>query len=319
MSAPAVIAITGGVGGAKLCLGLAGDMEQGSLCCVVNTGDDFTYLDLNISPDIDTLLYTLSNRADPERGWGRATETWSFMRAIAEIGGPTWFQLGDGDLALHVERTRRLRMGQKLTSVTAEFTKRYGIASAILPITDDSISTQVVTDEVTLAFQEYFVRDQAKPRVRAIRFDGATRASPSAEVVSAFRSSALKAIVICPSNPFLSIDPILAIPGVRKLLSGSTVPIVAVSPLVGGKAVKGPTAKIMAELNIPTTPRAISDHYRGLIDGLVVDVTDRLGAADVDVPTLVTGTMMTTLEDKKRVARATLAFAASLEPRRARK
>jgi LPPG:FO 2-phospho-L-lactate transferase len=306
-----VLALTGGVGGAKLALGLARLLEA-RLACVVNTGDDFVHLGLHVSPDVDTLLYTLGDRNDVERGWGRRDETWRFMTALAELGGPAWFQLGDADLALHVERTRRLRAGETLTRIAADFAAAFGIRAHVLPMSDAPVATRVHTDEGSLGFQEYFVGRRAAPRVLRIEFDGADRAPPTPQVLAALAAPALRAIVLCPSNPYLSVDPLLALRGLRAALAARRVPCVAVCPLVGGHAVKGPTAKIMAELGVETTPAAIAAHYAGLIDGLVIDAVDAEWHGRCGVPTLSTRTLMRTLDDRVTLARETLEFAASL-------
>lgn len=303
-----VVALCGGVGGAKLAFGLERALGEG-LTLIVNTGDDFEHLGLAISPDIDTVLYTLGGRADKERGWGRAGESWSFMASLAELGGETWFNLGDRDLALHIWRTQQLRAGRTLTDVVAEVARRFDIRSNILPMSDDPIRTVVETPEGALPFQRYFVEGRCAPRLLGVRFDGLDGAIVSAPARAALTTSDLKAIVICPSNPFLSVDPILATPGLRALIEASAAPVVAVSPLIGGAAVKGPTAKIMAEFSVPTTARAIADHYRGLIDGLVIDVADEGQRGDLGVAARVTRTLMAGDEDRERLAREVLAFA----------
>lgn len=314
MSGIEVLVLTGGIGGAKLALGLARLLPAGALACLVNTGDDFEHLGLHISPDLDTTLYTLAGLANAELGWGRRDETWSFMRVLAELGGETWFRLGDGDLALHVERTRRLAAGETLSAVMDRVRRRLGVSTVLLPMCDGSVRTRVHTPNGSLAFQEYFVRQRALPEVRAIDFEGAAQALPTSGLEAALGSPELRAIVICPSNPWLSIDPILAVHGMEPLLRARRVPIVAVSPLVGGHAVKGPTAKIMRELGIEATPRAIAAHYGALLDGLVIDEADAGAAQPPALPTLVTRTLMTTLADRVELARTTLRFAATLAP-----
>lgn len=306
-----VVAICGGVGGAKLAFGLAETLGD-RLTVVVNTGDDFEHLGLFVSPDVDTVLYTLGGRADRERGWGRAEESWNFMSAIAEIGGETWFNLGDRDLALHVERTRRLRDGQPLSAVVDHFARCFGIAARIVPMTDARVETVVETAEGEMPFQRYFVGRRAEPALERVRFDGAADAQPSAAAAEAFAAPDLRAVVICPSNPYLSVDPILAVPGLRLLIERSEAPVVAVSPLIGGAAVKGPTAKIFRELSIPATARGVADHYGGLIDGLVIDEADAADRDTAGVPTLVTRTLMSSVEDRTRLAGETLAFADAL-------
>jgi LPPG:FO 2-phospho-L-lactate transferase len=303
-----VVALCGGIGGAKLALGLYRVLPPGKLTLIVNIGDDFEHLGLHISPDVDTVLYTLSGLSDPERGWGRAGETWQFMHAIAELGGETWFQLGDRDLAMHVMRTRWLAHGS-LSGFVQDAAARLGIACRVLPATDSPVRTTVVTDEGDLAFQRYFVERRCEPAVRAVRFDGAASAAPSPEVSVALASSGLRAIVVCPSNPYLSIDPIIAVPGIRAAIAAAPVPVVCVSPIIGGAAVKGPTAKIMSELGTPVTNAAIAAHYHGLIDGLVIDHADAAAARDSLLPHCVTATLMRTLDDRERLAREVLAFA----------
>ncbi|MCH8926615.1 MAG: 2-phospho-L-lactate transferase [Proteobacteria bacterium] len=311
-----VLALCGGIGGAKLALGLYRHLAPGALSVAVNTGDDFEHLGLHISPDIDTVLYTLSGTDNPDTGWGRADETWTFMAALEALGGETWFRLGDGDLALHVERTRRLGAGESLSEVCAAFARRFGLDARILPMTDDPLRTVVHTPDGPLPFQHYFVRERCEPRVTGVTFAGAEAARPNPEILRALADPALAAVVICPSNPYLSIDPILAVPGMRIALGACPAPVVAVSPVVGGRAVKGPTAKIMAELGVPVTNAAIAAHYEGLIDGLVLDRADQAEAAELAVPALVTETVMTSLEDRIALAAAALGFAAELDGRR---
>jgi LPPG:FO 2-phospho-L-lactate transferase len=312
-----VIALCGGIGGAKLARGLY-ELIGPDLTVIVNTGDDFEHLGLTISPDVDTVLYTLADLNDRERGWGRADETWNFMSALAEVGGETWFQLGDRDLALHVERTRRLREGHSLTRVVTDVARRFGISAKILPMSDDAVRTIVMTDDGPLPFQKYFVGLGCAPVVRAIAFEGANGARVSPDVAAAFERRDLAAIVICPSNPYLSVDPILAVPGMRELLQRAGAPTIAVSPIIGGAAIKGPTTKIMAELKIEATNASIARHYAGIIDGLTVDRVDAADAASPPVATLTTATLMTSLEDRVNLARDVLDFArrltASSEP-----
>jgi len=301
------VALSGGVGGAKLSLGLA-HLLGARLSVVVNTGDDFRHLGLHISPDVDTALYTLAGLVNEETGWGRRGETWTFMAALAALGGPTWFRLGDGDLATHVDRTARLAAGATLTEVTAHLARRFSIAAAVLPMSDEPVRTVVETDAGSLAFQEYFVREACRPAVRAVRFDGAGLARPTPQVVAALSAPTLAGIVVCPSNPWLSVDPILAVPGMREALGASGVPVVAVSPIIAGRAVKGPAAKIMAELGIAPDSAAIARHYAGLIDGLVIDGEDAALTGAIAVPTLVTSTLMRSLDDKIALARRCLEF-----------
>lgn len=314
-----VVALCGGVGGAKLAFGLARILGD-RLTVVVNTGDDFEHLGLHVSPDLDTVLYTLSGLANRELGWGRGDESWNFMSVLRDLGAETWFQLGDRDLALHVERTRQLRAGVPLTQIIGAFANSFGIRAEILPMSDDAVRTTVVTPEGALPFQRYFVERRCAPMVRQINFEGAGKAQPTAQVLAALGDPDLQAIILCPSNPFLSIDPILAVPGLRGGLEAVRAPVVAVSPIIGGKAVKGPTDKIMAELGVAATNRAIAEHYRGLLSGLVIDATDAAERDLVGGPTHVTKTLMKSDEDREELARETLGFAARLaamaEPKR---
>ena len=312
MNSGTVVALSGGIGGAKLSLGLLGILPQDSLSVIVNTGDDFEHLGLRISPDIDTTLYTLADMVNPETGWGKRDESWRYMEALAQQGGETWFRLGDRDLELHAERTRRLRDGESLSAITDDFARRFGIAARILPMSNEPVSTRVVTDQGELGFQDYFVRHQCQPMVRVLRFSGAAAARPSPGVAAALSAPDLSAIVICPSNPWLSIDPLRAVSGMHELLRASGAPVIAVSPLIGGKAVKGPTAKIMTELGLPVTPAAVVRHYAGWIDGFVLDTRDKHYAAEIGIPTLLTDTLMQTLADRRRLAGETLEFAAVL-------
>jgi LPPG:FO 2-phospho-L-lactate transferase len=307
-----VVAICGGIGGAKLALGLSRILPAGDLTVVVNTGDDFEHLGLHISPDLDTVLYTLSGLADRERGWGRGDETWNFMAALGELGGETWFNLGDRDLALHVARTEWLRGGGSLSDFAQTIADALGIAARIVPMSDDPVRTMVDTNEGELAFQRYFVGRRCEPAVTAIRFAGAETARPASSFLAALADSDLAAVLVCPSNPWLSIDPILAVPGVRSAVETARAPVVAVSPLIGGKAVKGPTAKIMGELGIPATSASIAAHYAGLMDGLVVDSGDAAEAGSLPIPVRDVPTLMQSLADRERLARDVLAFAADL-------
>jgi LPPG:FO 2-phospho-L-lactate transferase len=307
-----VLALSGGIGGARLALGLHQILPQGHLTVVCNTGDDFEHLGLQISPDLDTVLYTLSGLANRELGWGRADETWSFMRVLEQLGGETWFQLGDGDLALHVERTRRLAAGESLSAITADFAARLGLATVIAPMSDRPVRTVVHTASGRLAFQHYFVRERCQPVVTGFEFAGARGAAPSPAFWQALYSEGLEAVVICPSNPFISIDPVLAVPGLRRALRASAVPVIAVSPVVAGAAVKGPTAKMMRELGVEVSATSVAERYRDIIDGFVLDESDAPLAAELDTPCLVTATLMHSDEVKRALASEVLAFARRL-------
>jgi len=307
-----VLVLSGGVGGAKLVLGLSAVLGAGELAVAVNTADDFEHLGLHISPDLDTVLYTLAGLSDPVRGWGRAGESWNFMSALASLGAETWFALGDRDLAVHVERTRRLRYGESLTSIVADMASRLNVTVKIMPITNDPVRTVVHTRDGPLPFQDYFVRHRCAPVVMAVSFAGAAAARPSPAFTDAIADPSLGAVVIAPSNPWLSIDPILAVPSVRHALEHVRVPVIAVSPIIHGQAVKGPTAKIMRELGMDPTSRAIAHHYNGLIDGLVIDESDAADADRIGVPVALTRTLMNSLEDRRQLARAVLTFAKTL-------
>lgn len=310
-----VLALCGGVGGAKLALGLDATLAAGRLTVVVNTGDDFEHLGLYISPDLDTVLYTLAGVSDVERGWGRAGESWNFMSALGELGGDAWFALGDRDLALHVERTRRLRAGEALSSIMADMARRLKVKAEIVPMTDDPVHTMVHTGAGALPFQEYFVRRRCEPSVSAVSFAGAEEARPNTAMLRACGAPDLAAIVVCPSNPYLSVDPILALPGIRAAIRRAAVPVIAVSPLIAGQAVKGPTAKIMAELGFTAENGAIADHYRGLIDALVIDAADAADADQIDIEVEVARTLMRSSDDRQRLARIVLAVAGRLAGR----
>lgn len=309
-----VVAICGGVGGAKLALGLQHILAE-RLTVVVNVADDFEHMGLRISPDIDTVIYTLSGLSDEVRGWGRAGETWNFMEAAGQLGCESWFALGDRDLAFHVERTRRLAAGESLTEVIASFAKTLGIAPRLLPVTDDRIRTMVDTEIGILEFQRYFVEHRCAPALRGISFAGAGSARLNPLVKAALSSPQLGAIVICPSNPYLSVDPILAVPGLHEAMKRSGAPVVAVSPIIGGRAIKGPTAKIMNELKIEATSASIAKHYVGLIDGLLIDSGDAAEVPGIATPVHATPTLMTDLPSRIALAREALAFAARLSTR----
>jgi LPPG:FO 2-phospho-L-lactate transferase len=307
-----VLALSGGVGGAKLALGLSRVLPAGALTVVANTGDDFEHLGLHIAPDLDTVTYALAGVDNLQTGWGRRDETWSFMETLAEVGGETWFRLGDRDLALHVERTRRLRDGETLSAITADVARSFGIASRILPMSDDRVRTQVQTRDGLLDFQRYFVERQCAPEVTGFAFDGAGRAAPHPVVLAALRNTRLRAVVICPSNPYISIDPILALPGLRAALKAAAAPVIAVSPIIAGRAVKGPTAKMMTELGLSVDAGTVAAHYADILDGYVIDTADAGLADRLDVPVAVTPTLMQSLADRESLARAILDFAGAL-------
>lgn len=307
-----VIAFSGGVGGAKLADGLARILPSQELTIVTNVGDDFEHLGLAICPDTDTVMYTLAGLADPERGWGRRDETWQVMDALAALGGETWFRLGDRDLALHLERTRRLAAGETLSEITAAICRRLGVAQRIVPATNAPLRTRVATDEGDLALQDYLVRRRCAPRVTGFRYQGAETASPAPRLLEALAAPDLRAIVFCPSNPFISLDPILAVPGLRAALEKRAAPLIAVSPIVGGRAIKGPLAKMLHELGIAPGPLAIAAHYRDLLDGLILDRADDRDRAAVEamgLAALSESTVMHDDADRIALAETTLALA----------
>jgi LPPG:FO 2-phospho-L-lactate transferase len=309
-----VVALAGGVGGAKLAWGLAQVLPPGRLTVVVNTGDDFEHLGLHISPDLDTVMYTLAGLASPETGWGLRGESWGMMDMLAHYAAPTWFRLGDRDLATHLLRSQWLREGFPLTWITRELCKLLGVRQALLPMTDAPVRTIVHTDEGALPFQHYFVARRWQPAVKSVQFEGVEAAQPSHDVVSSLREGDL--IVFCPSNPFVSLDPILALPALRRMVAASRAPKVAVSPIVGGEAIKGPAAKMMRELGMDASPVGVAGHYQDLLTGFVLDRQDEAHktaiAFDLGIRALTTSTIMSTDDDRVRLAREVLEFAAQL-------
>jgi LPPG:FO 2-phospho-L-lactate transferase len=309
-----VVALAGGVGGAKLAWGLAQLLSPGRLTVIVNTGDDFEHLGLHISPDLDTVMYTLAGLANPETGWGLRGESWGMMDMLAHYGAPTWFRLGDRDLATHLLRSQWLREGFPLTWVTRELCKLLGVRQTLLPMADAAVRTIVHTDEGALPFQHYFVARRWQPVVKSIQFEGVEAAPPTHDVVSSLREGDV--IVFCPSNPFVSLDPILALPALRRLVAASRAPKVAVSPIVGGQAIKGPAAKMMRELGMDASPVGVAGHYQDLLSGFVLDRQDEALkpaiAFDLGIPTLAADTIMSTDDGRARLAREVLEFAAQL-------
>lgn len=309
-----VITLSGGVGGAKLVLGLSHVLPEKDMMVVVNTGDDFTHFGLRICPDIDTLLYTLSGLSDPIKGWGRANETWSFMNSIKDLGGEDWFNLGDGDLALHVVRTERLKAGLSASAVTKEIATSLGIAIEILPMSNNLVKTIVHTAKGSLSFQHYFVREKCAPSVVGFDFVGIDKALPN-PILMANLTKNPSVIIIAPSNPFVSVDPILSLPGLRAALRKSGAPIVAVSPIVGGKALKGPAAKMMFELGKEVSVLEVARHYSGFVDGLIIDEVDAHLSSkitDLGLKVLITPAVMHDLETRIQLARKTLDFASKI-------
>jgi LPPG:FO 2-phospho-L-lactate transferase len=305
-----VVALAGGVGGAKLAVGLQAALPPGALTVVVNTGDDFEHWGLTICPDLDTVLYNLAGVNNPATGWGRDQESFRLLETMGKLGGEDWFRLGDQDLALHLRRNEWLQQGLRLSEVTDRLRRAFAIPSIILPMSDEPVRTLVHTDEGDLPFQHYFVRLRCEPIVMDLSFVGAESARVPDAVAKAIVNADL--IIFCPSNPYLSIDPILSVPGMRRLLQDAPAPKVAVSPIVGGAAVKGPAGKMMRELGQMVSPLTVVDHFEGLLDGFVLDDADGEVAGAANLPTLVTATMMTDLASKKQLAQETLTFGAQL-------
>lgn len=313
---PQILALTGGVGGAKLVLGLARCLSPEALLAVANTADDFRHYGLHVSPDLDSVMYALAGVRDLERGWGMADESWAFMAQLAALGEPGWFNLGDRDLATHVLRTHGLESGSSLSSVTRQLCERFGVRHQLLPMSDDLVETKVHTDQGILSFQEYFVRHQCQPRAESFEFAGAESAQPNATFLSALHNENLGAVVICPSNPFVSVDPILALPGVREALYRSPAPVIAVSPIIGGKALKGPAGKMFEEQGKLPSAVSVASHYGALLDGMIIDQVDaELGdeVAALGVRVWAEPTIMQTEDDSVELARRTLRVAQELK------
>jgi LPPG:FO 2-phospho-L-lactate transferase len=309
-----VVALCGGVGGAKLAHGLSMALAAAadSLSIIVNTGDDFQHLGLSISPDLDSVMYALAGLSDPVKGWGRRDETWRFMAALRDLGGESWFQLGDTDLAVHVERSWRLAQGATLTAVTAHLCKALGISARILPMSDDPVRTRVLTAQGWMDFQDYFVRHQCQPAVREFMFFGADSAHPQPDALAALTRPDLRAIVICPSNPFVSVEPILAVPGIRAAIQQARAPVLAVTPIIGGKAIKGPAAKMLTELGLDVSAAGVARRYVGLIDAFVVDNSDPAPEPLPGVTFVSAATLMSSVDDRLWLARAVLRAADTL-------
>jgi LPPG:FO 2-phospho-L-lactate transferase len=298
-----IVALAGGVGGAKLAHGLAQILKSEELTIIVNTGDDFEHYGLTICPDLDTVCYTLAGLANPETGWGRVNESWNVIGNASKLGGPSWFNLGDQDLGTHLERTRRLKAGDALRQITKDFCKAWGIEHTVLPMSDQPVRTIVDTTEGKLAFQEYFVHRRCEPRVKGFRFEGADRAEAVSGAYEAISSA--DALVICPSNPWVSIDPIL------KVIPIKNKPVYAVSPIIGGETVKGPAAKMYRELGIEPSAFAVANHYRDLVTGFVLDTVDAQLTESVrglNMRVLVTNTLMKGHEDRRQLASDVLNF-----------
>ena len=306
-----IVALAGGVGGAKLAHGLAQILHPEDLTVIVNTGDDFEHYGLYICPDLDTVCYTLAGLANPETGWGRVNETWNVIENAKRLGGPAWFNLGDQDLGTHLERTRRLKAGDSLSEITKDFCKAWGVEHTVLPMSDQPVRTMVDTNEGELAFQEYFVHRRCEPRVKGFRFEGVESAEPTPGTREAIQSA--DAVIICPSNPWVSIDPILKVLSLTPALSHWEMgkKVVAVSPIIGGQTVKGPAAKMYSELGIEPSAFAVANHYRGLLKGFVIDTIDEQlieSVKGLSMQTHVTYTVMKSHVDRKQLASEVLSF-----------
>jgi LPPG:FO 2-phospho-L-lactate transferase len=298
-----IVALAGGVGGAKLAHGLAQVLPPEDLTVIVNTGDDFEHYGLYICPDLDTVCYTLAGLANPETGWGRAAETWNVIENTSKLGGPDWFRLGDQDLGTHLERTRRLKEGQTLTQITRDFCKSWGVKHIVLPMSDQPVQTIVETEEGDLAFQEYFVHRRCEPRVAGFRFEGVAFAESAPGAREVIQSA--EAVILCPSNPWVSIDPILHV--IKKIEK----PVIAISPIIGGQAVKGPAAKMFRELGVEPSALAVANHYCDLATGFVLDTLDQQleeSIRSLNMRTLVTNTLMKSLDNRKQLASDVLDF-----------
>ena len=316
--APHYLALAGGVGGARFADGLAGVLPADRLTVAVNTADDFEHLGLRISPDLDTVTYTLAGIENPLTGWGRADESWAALEALGAIGGETWFRLGDRDIALHLLRSAMARAGRPLSEIAAELAQALGVAHPIVPMSDQPIRTVVHTAEGALAFQDYFVRRGCAPAVTGFAFEGIAAAAPAPGLAERLANPGLAAVLIGPSNPYVSIAPILGLPEVAAFFARRPVPTVAVSPIVGGAAVKGPLAKMMGELGAEVSAAGVAAHYGASIDGFVIDRADaalagRLRACGLEVA--VADTVMKNRGGRRALARTVLDFAAGLTPR----
>ena len=310
-----ILALSGGVGGAKLCRGLDQITDKDELVIIANTGDDFLYLGFYISPDIDTLIYTLAGENNIETGWGRTDETWKAHNVMGELGADNWFKLGDKDLEMHVYRSKEIQNGTSLTEITQKVSKIWNINSKILPMSNHSVKTIIESDIGTLSFQEYFVKKKCMPKVESITFKN-KKAKTSQIILDEMNDKNLTAIVFAPSNPYLSIDPILSLSEIKTFLHTSSTPVIAVSPVVGGQAIKGPTTKIMTELGLEPSAVTIAKHYDGLIDGLILDVLDQSLVSqieDMGIRTKVMNTVMHNDQDKIQLAQGVLDFAQEIE------
>ena len=300
-----VVVLSGGVGGARFVRALAEAIEPAGITVAGNVGDDVEVLGLHVSPDLDSVLYALAGLNDEERGWGRAGETWQAIESVASLGGESWFGLGDRDLGLHLVRTQALRAGEPLSAVTARLTRALGVETRLVPATDDRLRTWIATAAGEFAFQEWFVARGHQDEVDAVRFEGADAATAAPGLLDAIAAAEL--LLLAPSNPFVSIGPILAVPELRAALAARSVPSVAVSPLIGGRAVKGPADRMLGRLAGGTSPRHVAQQYAGLIDALVVDEADAHDLDGLDgVRPIVTRTLMSDAGARRRLVEAAL-------------
>jgi LPPG:FO 2-phospho-L-lactate transferase len=307
-----IVALAGGVGGARLAVGLATVLPPSELTVIVNTGDDFEHMGFTVCPDLDTVMYTLAGVNNPQTGWGRDGETWQFMNEVDRLGGESWFRLGDRDLAVHVLRREALHRGVSLSAVTRDLAVRFGIRHAILPMSDTPVRTRVKTKSGELTFQDYFVRRRCMPRVTGFRFKGSRAACVPDALQRLMRSRRVEAVVLCPSNPFVSIAPILSVKAIRLWLKARRFPVVAVSPIIGGVALKGPAAKMMRELGMKPSTLSLANHYGDAVDQWVIDRQDAGFAGDIErlgKRVLVADTVMTSRNKSAALARKIVRFA----------
>ena len=315
-----VVLLAGGVGGARMAEGLARALPAGALSVIVNVGDDEEFYGLKVCPDLDTVLYTLSGRIDRSQGWGVADDTVKALDTLRELGAPAWMKLGDADFGLHIWRAWCLAAGESLSRITATAAERMDASAKILPATDDPLRTRLNTDEGWMDFQPWFVGKRCAPRVSELRYDGADKAAPGAGALAALAQADL--VIFAPSNPLLSIEPILAIAGLRAAVAACPAPKLGISPLIGGKAVKGPLARLMQDLGLEATSRGVAARYEGLLDGFVVDTVDVEDAKALEASGLAvasTDILMAGPDGAERLAREVLAFAAGLASDRRRR
>jgi LPPG:FO 2-phospho-L-lactate transferase len=304
-----IVALAGGVGGAKMVDGLSQLLPTSDLTVVVNTGDDFDHWGLRICPDLDTVCYTVAGLANPDTGWGRKDESWNVLSEISHLKGNDWFKIGDLDLATHIERTERLAAGEPISQIVREFCQAWSVKISILPMSDEPVATILHTqDQGELAFQEYFVHQQCEPKVKSFSFAGIEYARPAPGVLEAIAES--DAVIFCPSNPWVSLDPILAVPGILPSIKKKPI-ILSVSPIVGGNAIKGPAAKMFHELGIKPSAFSVAQHYKGIITHFVMDTVDKhqlRDVAELDINTIPVDTIMNSAEDRRRLALDVLNF-----------